>query len=193
MSNTDLLSDVSGTAETNGTAPAPKRTVGGLTGKTVAELRSLAGELGVGETTVVAEYAVRSLGVPRRHVASFHRIMHLVRFGLRAFVVDQRERAQTAGVVASRTILIEDRRNVLGERRLGAPSRERLRLACKYNPNYRDADHADRREPRTRGMPSCAAIQIVSCAHWAGGLGGVDRSRKTSNVRGEASAPLMYC
>ncbi|NBH06207.1 Rho termination factor N-terminal domain-containing protein, partial [Amycolatopsis sp. SID8362] len=51
MSNTDLLSDVSGTAETNGTAPAPKRTVGGLTGKTVAELRSLAGELGVGETT----------------------------------------------------------------------------------------------------------------------------------------------
>src|SRR6185312_3953050 len=51
VSNTDLLSDVSGTAETNGTAPAPKRTVGGLTGKTVAELRSLAGELGVGETT----------------------------------------------------------------------------------------------------------------------------------------------
>ncbi|MEV6828795.1 transcription termination factor Rho [Amycolatopsis sp. NPDC051102] len=52
MSNTDLLSDVgSDTAGSNGTAPAPKRTVGGLTGKTVAELRSLAGELGVGETT----------------------------------------------------------------------------------------------------------------------------------------------
>ncbi|OXM67833.1 transcription termination factor Rho [Amycolatopsis vastitatis] len=52
MSNTDLLSDVgSDTAGSNGTAPAPKRAVGGLTGKTVAELRSLAGELGVGETT----------------------------------------------------------------------------------------------------------------------------------------------
>ncbi|WP_410670673.1 transcription termination factor Rho [Amycolatopsis sp. cmx-4-68] len=52
MSNTDLLSDVgSSAAESNGTAPAPKKTVGGLTGKTVAELRSLAGELGVGETT----------------------------------------------------------------------------------------------------------------------------------------------
>ncbi|MFJ1760890.1 transcription termination factor Rho [Amycolatopsis sp. NPDC088138] len=52
MSNTDLLSDVgNGAAESNGTAPAPKKTVGGLTGKTVAELRSLAGELGVGETT----------------------------------------------------------------------------------------------------------------------------------------------
>jgi transcription termination factor Rho len=52
VSNTDLLSDVgSDTAGSNGTAPAPKRAVGGLTGKTVAELRSLAGELGVGETT----------------------------------------------------------------------------------------------------------------------------------------------
>ncbi|MGW4519682.1 transcription termination factor Rho [Amycolatopsis sp. NPDC004378] len=52
MSNTDLLSDVgSSAAESNGTTPAPKKTVGGLTGKTVAELRSLAGELGVGETT----------------------------------------------------------------------------------------------------------------------------------------------
>ncbi|MET8849458.1 transcription termination factor Rho [Amycolatopsis sp. NPDC004625] len=52
MSNTDLLSDVgSDTAGSNGTTPAPKRAVGGLTGKTVAELRSLAGELGVGETT----------------------------------------------------------------------------------------------------------------------------------------------
>lgn len=52
MSNTDLLSDVgSSAAESNGTTPAPRKTVGGLTGKTVAELRSLAGELGVGETT----------------------------------------------------------------------------------------------------------------------------------------------
>jgi transcription termination factor Rho len=52
VSNTDLLSDVgSSAAESNGTTPAPKKTVGGLTGKTVAELRSLAGELGVGETT----------------------------------------------------------------------------------------------------------------------------------------------
>ncbi|WP_181775649.1 transcription termination factor Rho [Amycolatopsis pittospori] len=51
MSNTDLLSDVEGgAAESNG-AVAPKRTVGGLTGKTVAELRSIAGELGIGETT----------------------------------------------------------------------------------------------------------------------------------------------
>ncbi|EMD29678.1 transcription termination factor Rho [Amycolatopsis azurea] len=51
MSNTDLLSDVEGgAAESNGVV-APKRTVGGLTGKTVAELRSIAGELGIGETT----------------------------------------------------------------------------------------------------------------------------------------------
>ncbi|MFI9453509.1 transcription termination factor Rho [Amycolatopsis sp. NPDC052450] len=51
MSNTDLLSDVEGgAAESNG-AVAPKRTVGGLTGKTVAELRSIAGDLGIGETT----------------------------------------------------------------------------------------------------------------------------------------------
>ena len=51
MSNTDLLSDVeNGAAESNGAA-APKRAVGGLTGKTVAELRSLAGDLGIGETT----------------------------------------------------------------------------------------------------------------------------------------------
>ena len=51
MSNTDLLSDVeNGAAESNGAA-APKRAIGGLTGKTVAELRSLAGDLGIGETT----------------------------------------------------------------------------------------------------------------------------------------------
>jgi len=51
VSNTDLLSDVeNGAAESNGAA-APKRAVGGLTGKTVAELRSLAGDLGIGETT----------------------------------------------------------------------------------------------------------------------------------------------
>ncbi|MEV6907351.1 transcription termination factor Rho [Amycolatopsis sp. NPDC051071] len=51
MSNTDLLSDVEGgAAESNGVA-APKRAVGGLTGKTVAELRSIAGDLGIGETT----------------------------------------------------------------------------------------------------------------------------------------------
>ncbi|UMP06353.1 transcription termination factor Rho [Amycolatopsis sp. EV170708-02-1] len=51
MSNTDLLSDVEGgAAESNGVV-APKRTVGGLTGKTVAELRSIAGDLGIGETT----------------------------------------------------------------------------------------------------------------------------------------------
>ncbi len=51
MSNTDLLSDVEGgAAESNGVV-APKRAVGGLTGKTVAELRSIAGDLGIGETT----------------------------------------------------------------------------------------------------------------------------------------------
>jgi len=51
VSNTDLLSDVEGgAAESNGVV-APKRTVGGLTGKTVAELRSIAGDLGIGETT----------------------------------------------------------------------------------------------------------------------------------------------
>nr|WP_221471896.1 transcription termination factor Rho [Amycolatopsis umgeniensis] len=45
------MSDVEGgAAESNGVV-APKRTVGGLTGKTVAELRSIAGDLGIGETT----------------------------------------------------------------------------------------------------------------------------------------------
>ncbi|OAP28989.1 MULTISPECIES: transcription termination factor Rho [Amycolatopsis] len=55
MSNTDLLSgDVetpAAAAETNGTAAAPKRRAGGLSGMVIAELRQLAGELGVGETT----------------------------------------------------------------------------------------------------------------------------------------------
>jgi transcription termination factor Rho len=56
VSNTDLLSgDVdnqaaSSTEESNGTA-APKRRTGGLSGMVIAELRQLAGELGVGETT----------------------------------------------------------------------------------------------------------------------------------------------
>ncbi|HEV7973930.1 transcription termination factor Rho [Amycolatopsis sp.] len=56
MSNTDLLSgDVdnqaaSSTEESNGAA-APKRRTGGLSGMVIAELRQLAGELGVGETT----------------------------------------------------------------------------------------------------------------------------------------------
>ncbi|GAA4533102.1 transcription termination factor Rho [Amycolatopsis samaneae] len=57
MSNTDLLSgDVdsqtaaSNGAESNGTATAPKRRTGGLSGMVIAELRQLAGELGVGET-----------------------------------------------------------------------------------------------------------------------------------------------
>ncbi|HKN55314.1 MAG TPA: Rho termination factor N-terminal domain-containing protein, partial [Amycolatopsis sp.] len=51
MSNTELLSGAdTAAAESNGAA-APKKTVGGLTGKTVAELRSLAGELGVDGTT----------------------------------------------------------------------------------------------------------------------------------------------
>ncbi|PKV94806.1 transcription termination factor Rho [Amycolatopsis echigonensis] len=55
MSNTDLLSgDVetpAAAAETNGAAAAPKRRAGGLSGMVIAELRQLAGELGVGETT----------------------------------------------------------------------------------------------------------------------------------------------
>ncbi|MBB1153852.1 transcription termination factor Rho [Amycolatopsis dendrobii] len=55
MSNTDLLSgDVetpAAAAETNGAAAAPKRRTGGLSGMVIAELRQLAGELGVGETT----------------------------------------------------------------------------------------------------------------------------------------------
>jgi transcription termination factor Rho len=56
VSNTDLLSgDVdnqvaSSTEESNGAA-APKRRTGGLSGMVIAELRQLAGELGVGETT----------------------------------------------------------------------------------------------------------------------------------------------
>ena len=56
MSNTDLLSGdvdnqaVSSTEESNGAA-APKRRTGGLSGMVIAELRQLAGELGVGETT----------------------------------------------------------------------------------------------------------------------------------------------
>jgi transcription termination factor Rho len=56
VSNTDLLSgDVdnqaaSSTEESNGAA-APKRRTGGLSGMVIAELRQLAGELGVGEIT----------------------------------------------------------------------------------------------------------------------------------------------
>ncbi|MFF0145139.1 transcription termination factor Rho [Amycolatopsis sulphurea] len=55
MSNTDLLSgDVAtpaAAAEDNGAAAAPRRRTGGLSGMVIAELRQLAGELGVGETT----------------------------------------------------------------------------------------------------------------------------------------------
>ncbi|MEU6642072.1 transcription termination factor Rho [Saccharomonospora sp. NPDC046836] len=62
MSNTDLLSGVNaqatapGTGEqapqaTNGEAATPKRRPGGLSGMVIAELRSLASELGVGDTT----------------------------------------------------------------------------------------------------------------------------------------------
>jgi transcription termination factor Rho len=55
VSNTDLLSgDVetpAAAAESNGAAAAPKRRTGGLSGMVIAELRQLAGELGVGETT----------------------------------------------------------------------------------------------------------------------------------------------
>ncbi|MEC3980203.1 transcription termination factor Rho [Amycolatopsis sp. H20-H5] len=54
MSNTELLSgDVENqtSAESNGTTTAPKRRTGGLSGMVIAELRQLAGELGVGETT----------------------------------------------------------------------------------------------------------------------------------------------
>jgi transcription termination factor Rho len=55
VSNTDLLSgDVEtpgAAAESNGAAAAPKRRTGGLSGMVIAELRQLAGELGVGETT----------------------------------------------------------------------------------------------------------------------------------------------
>ncbi|GAA3574181.1 hypothetical protein GCM10022222_68220 [Amycolatopsis ultiminotia] len=55
MSNTDLLSGDAETpaaaAESNGAAAAPKRRTGGLSGMVIAELRQLAGELGVGETT----------------------------------------------------------------------------------------------------------------------------------------------
>ncbi|MFD8493403.1 transcription termination factor Rho [Amycolatopsis sp. NPDC059657] len=51
MSNTDLLSgDVETAAAANGSA-APKRRTGGLSGMVIAELRQLAGELGLSETT----------------------------------------------------------------------------------------------------------------------------------------------
>ncbi|WP_020657281.1 transcription termination factor Rho [Amycolatopsis benzoatilytica] len=53
MSNTDLLSGdaAAPAADTTGAAAAPKRRAGGLSGMVIAELRQLAGELGVGETT----------------------------------------------------------------------------------------------------------------------------------------------
>ncbi|MBK1785826.1 transcription termination factor Rho [Prauserella cavernicola] len=61
MSNTDLLSgDVNAQAEpgtgeqtpqAGGAAAAPKRRPGGLSGMVIADLRALAGELGVGDTT----------------------------------------------------------------------------------------------------------------------------------------------
>ncbi|PXY26751.1 transcription termination factor Rho [Prauserella sp. PE36] len=62
MSNTDLLSgDVNAQAEAPGTgeqapqaggaAAAPKRRPGGLSGMVIADLRALAGELGIGDTT----------------------------------------------------------------------------------------------------------------------------------------------
>ncbi|SDX68532.1 transcription termination factor Rho [Amycolatopsis xylanica] len=50
MSNTDLLSGDVETAAANGSA-APKRRTGGLSGMVIAELRQLAGELGLSETT----------------------------------------------------------------------------------------------------------------------------------------------
>ncbi|MDI5982197.1 Rho termination factor N-terminal domain-containing protein, partial [Amycolatopsis magusensis] len=55
MSNTDLLSGDAATGESsaepqaNGTA-APKRRPGGLSGMVIADLRSLAGELGISDT-----------------------------------------------------------------------------------------------------------------------------------------------
>ena len=73
--------------------------------------------LEVGEATVIEERAVRPFRVPRRHEARLHRVFDLADVGLGTVVVEQRERAEPAGSVAGRAILVENGGDIFREHR----------------------------------------------------------------------------
>ena len=115
----------------------------------------------VGQTAIVAEHAVRTFGVPRRHHAARHRVVHLVELRLRAVVLEQRERTHAARTVAGRAVLVENRRDVFGERGIGE-ARCRCRRSRERDADQRDAGDRDRlHEADATGAIASLAIQVL--------------------------------
>ena len=74
-------------------------------------------DLGLCETCVVLVGAHTGIGAPGRHLSRQHLRFHGTRPGTRVGVGNQRHRRQVVRPVTGDAVFIQDRRNVLGERR----------------------------------------------------------------------------
>ena len=79
--------------------------------------------LGVGQPSLIPELSDRGVGVPRRHLPRQDLVLDGAAPGSRLLVGHQRHRRHLARAMAGDTVLVQDRRDVVGERR-------RLRLGA---------------------------------------------------------------
>ena len=112
--------------------------------------------LQIGQAAVVAERAVRSLGVPRRHEARAHRITDVVDIRLGTVVVHERERPESGRSMAGRAILVQDRGHVLGERGGRVLRDQRFAMPHGGDPDERHAGEHDE-----RGQSAPRAPEVV--------------------------------
>ena len=87
----------------------------------------------------LAIFMLAGPGAPRRHLAGHHLVLDRARPGPHVLVGDERHRRDLAGPMADDAVLVEDRRDVLRERRRLRP-RRRGRADC------REDDDDDRSE-----------------------------------------------
>src|SRR5262249_35640142 len=108
--------------------------------------------IGIGETAIADELAVRWIGEPRRQRPPRNGRRNRLRPPPRILVGEQRHWRELAGSMAVRAVLEKDRRDVFGERRgrrfrrrrlcAGADGREAQRRAERRRDYGRSSDHA---------------------------------------------------
>ena len=96
------------------------------------------------QAALVGELPVGLVGVPRRHDAGDDLVADVLRVRPRVLVGEERHRRDFARPVTARAVLVEDRRDILRERRDAAPDR-----AVRAAPGRRAEAH-DAREEQDR-------------------------------------------
>ena len=112
-------------------------------------------DLRLRQAQVVAEFPVTPVGVPRRHLARRHLLVNRTRPGPGLAEGDERHRRHLALPVAGDALLVEDRRDVLAERR---PALLRERLAAQ-----RHAQRKSDRGTEKTGTNHVAAHVFLRC------------------------------